>query len=33
MGGIVAELIDDYIRQNAEKNKALSVKENLNEWM
>ncbi len=33
MGGIVSELIDDYIKQNKEKMKELSEKENLNEIM
>jgi len=33
MGGIVSELIEDYIKQNKEKIKQLSEKENLNEVM
>ena len=33
MGGIVSELIEDYIKQNKEKIKELSEKENLNEVM
>ena len=33
MGGIVGELIDDYIKRNKEKIIELSEKENLNEIM
>jgi len=33
MGGIVSELIEDYIKKNKEKLKGLSEKENLNEIM
>ena len=33
MGGIVSELIEDYIKQNKEKIKGLYEKENLNEIM
>ena len=33
MGGIVSELIEDYIKKNKEKIKRLSEKENLNEIM
>ena len=33
MGGIVSELIEDYIKENKEKIKDLSEKENLNEIM
>jgi predicted DNA-binding protein len=33
MGGIVSELIEDYIRENKDKIKMLSEKENLNEIM
>ena len=33
MGGIVSELIEDYIKQNKEKIKELSKKENMNEIM
>ena len=33
MGGIVSELIENYIIQNKEKIKELSKKENLNEIM
>ena len=33
MGGIVSKLIDNYIKQNKEKIKELSEKENLNEIM
>lgn len=33
MSGIVAELIEDYIRKNKEKIKELSENENLNEIM
>ncbi len=33
MGGIVSELIDEYIQRNKEKIKELSEKENLNEIM
>ena len=33
MGGIVSELIEDYIKKNMEKIKGLSEKENLNEIM
>jgi len=33
MGGIVSELIEDYIKENKEKIKGLSEKENLNEIM
>ena len=33
MGGIVSELIEDYINQNKEKIKELSEKENRNEMM
>lgn len=33
MGGIVSELIEDYINKNKEKIKGLSEKENLNEIM
>ena len=33
MGGIVSELIDDYIKQNREKLKELAEKENLHEIM
>ena len=33
MGGIVSELIEDYIKKNKEKIKGLSEKENLNEIM
>jgi hypothetical protein len=33
MGGIVSELIDDYIKQNKENMKELAEKENLNEIM
>ena len=33
MGGIVSELIEDYIQKNKEKLKELSEKENLNEVM
>lgn len=33
MGGIVSELIEDYIKKNKEKIKGLSENENLNEIM
>jgi len=33
MGGIVSELIEDYIKENKEKIKGLSEQENLNEIM
>jgi len=33
MGGIVSELIEDYIKENRDKIKGLSEKENLNEIM
>lgn len=33
MGGIVSELIEDYIKLNKKKIKELSEKENLNEFM
>jgi len=33
MGGIVSELIDNYVDQNMDKVRELIEKENLNEWM
>ena len=33
MGGIVSELIENYVDQNMDKVRELIEKENLNEWM